>query len=154
MKADSPEGDLTLKRWAHLRLPNGQIARSGWKEKHKPLKNVRMARNVKASNSISPLEIAEVEFYFCTKDGHALALASLYSRPEEELLRDSYKTVWSCQRTGKLTVINVRYIKSVVAMVPHKYNGQHAFFLVEKPGLDIISLSGYQEEDDAVLEGS
>ena len=34
-------------RWARLRLPNGQIARSAWKEKLKPLEQVRMARNVK-----------------------------------------------------------------------------------------------------------
>jgi hypothetical protein len=34
-------------RWARLRLPNGQIARSAWKEKMKPLEAVRMARNVK-----------------------------------------------------------------------------------------------------------
>jgi hypothetical protein len=34
-------------RWARLRLPNGQIARSAWKEKLKPLEQVCMARNVK-----------------------------------------------------------------------------------------------------------
>ena len=33
-------------RWARLRLPNGQIARSAWKEKLKDLEAVRMARNV------------------------------------------------------------------------------------------------------------
>ncbi len=34
-------------RWARIRLPNGQVARSAWKEKQKPLNKVRMARNVK-----------------------------------------------------------------------------------------------------------
>jgi hypothetical protein len=34
-------------RWARLRLPNKQIARSSWKEKLKPLTKLRMARNVK-----------------------------------------------------------------------------------------------------------
>jgi hypothetical protein len=34
-------------RWARLRLPNGQVARSAWKEKLKPLEKVRIARNVK-----------------------------------------------------------------------------------------------------------
>jgi hypothetical protein len=33
--------------WARLRLPNGQIARSAWKEKLKAIEDVRMARNVK-----------------------------------------------------------------------------------------------------------
>jgi len=36
-----------ITRWARLQLPNGQIARSAWKEKLKPLEKVRMARNVK-----------------------------------------------------------------------------------------------------------
>jgi hypothetical protein len=34
-------------KWARLRLPNGQVARSSWKEKLKPLTKVRMARNIK-----------------------------------------------------------------------------------------------------------
>lgn len=37
----------SVRRWARLRLPNGQVARSAWKEKSKPLIKVRMARNVK-----------------------------------------------------------------------------------------------------------
>ena len=36
-------------RWARLWLPNGQVARSAWKEKLKPLMKVRMARNVMVS---------------------------------------------------------------------------------------------------------
>jgi len=39
-------------RWARLRLPNGQIARSAWKEKLKATKDVRMARNVKVFISL------------------------------------------------------------------------------------------------------
>ena len=31
-------------RWARLRPPNGQVVRSAWKEKLKPLEKVRMAR--------------------------------------------------------------------------------------------------------------
>ena len=34
-------------RWSRLRLPNGQIARSFWKEKMKPLDQLRNSRNVK-----------------------------------------------------------------------------------------------------------
>ena len=34
-------------RWARLRLPNGQVARSHWKEALKPLGKLRTARNVK-----------------------------------------------------------------------------------------------------------
>lgn len=37
----------TITRWARLRLPNGQVARSTWKENLKPINKVRMARNIK-----------------------------------------------------------------------------------------------------------
>lgn len=39
--------DSYIRRWARLRLPNGQTARSAWKETLKPLDKVRMSRNVK-----------------------------------------------------------------------------------------------------------
>lgn len=38
-----------ITRWARLRLPTGQVSRSAWKEKLKPVSQVRMARNVKVS---------------------------------------------------------------------------------------------------------
>ncbi|KAG6818948.1 hypothetical protein H0H92_002395, partial [Tricholoma furcatifolium] len=38
---------LKVVRWARIRLPNGQIARSLCKEAEKPLNKLRMARNVK-----------------------------------------------------------------------------------------------------------
>jgi hypothetical protein len=47
-------GVLGIVRWARLRLPNGQIARSAWKELRKPLNKVRMARNVKVCFSLEP----------------------------------------------------------------------------------------------------
>jgi hypothetical protein len=36
-----------VSRWARLRLPTGQIARSAWKEKLKPLEKVRISRNIR-----------------------------------------------------------------------------------------------------------
>ena len=45
--ADVEEWDPRLHRWARLRLPTGQIARSAWKEKRKVLQNVRMSRNIR-----------------------------------------------------------------------------------------------------------
>ena len=41
-------------KWARLRLPNGQIARSAWKEKEKA--KVRIARNVKVSTKFPSIE--------------------------------------------------------------------------------------------------
>lgn len=43
MGSDCPK----ITRWARLRLPNGQVARSRWKEAQKPLKKIRTSRNVK-----------------------------------------------------------------------------------------------------------
>ena len=37
-----------LRCWARMRLPNGMVARSAWKESMKPLNRLRMARCVKA----------------------------------------------------------------------------------------------------------
>ena len=43
-----PEGaSISIRRWARLQLPTGQVARSSWKECLKPLEKVRMSRNVK-----------------------------------------------------------------------------------------------------------
>lgn len=36
-----------IARWARLRLPNGQVARSRWKESQKPLTKIRISRNIK-----------------------------------------------------------------------------------------------------------
>lgn len=44
---DSPIKKVT--RWARLRLPNCQIARSLWKEGQKPIEKVRCSRNIKVS---------------------------------------------------------------------------------------------------------
>jgi len=46
-----PEGPISMKltRWARLRLPNGQVARSAWKENLKTLKHIRIACNIKVS---------------------------------------------------------------------------------------------------------
>jgi len=44
---EQDESEMRVTRWARLRLPNGQVARSAWKEHLKALKQVRMARNVK-----------------------------------------------------------------------------------------------------------
>lgn len=50
-------GSVKVVRWARLRLPNGQIARSAWKECRRPLNKVRMARNVKVNKADCTLGI-------------------------------------------------------------------------------------------------
>jgi hypothetical protein len=46
----SVQSPFPVVRWARLRLPTGQIARSLWSEQSKPLERFRMARNVKVIN--------------------------------------------------------------------------------------------------------
>lgn len=76
----------------------------------------------------------------------ALAIVSVYSEPNPDLLIDSHGSYASCQYFGdnSLVAVNVLHIKSVVAMVPHtpphSKDSEHHFFLVERPGLDIVNL--------------
>ncbi|KAJ7653464.1 hypothetical protein B0H17DRAFT_1147055 [Mycena rosella] len=130
-------GSLSVVRWARLRIPNSQIARSLWKESRCPLDKIRIARNVKILH-YGNHEIAEVHFFFMAEvEGtrEALVLANLYSQPDKEMLRASHRTVWWCN------------CEQVVAMIP--WHGSNSYFLVEKPGLDVIWLSDYAKADDA-----
>ncbi|KAF8220834.1 hypothetical protein L208DRAFT_1331490 [Tricholoma matsutake] len=83
-------------RWARLRLPNGQITCSTWKEKEKA--KVQITRNAKV-----------------------LALISVYSPPHAGLFEASNRTILSCTYHGDahLKVIDISSIVLVVAMIPH-----------------------------------
>ena len=81
-----------------------------------------------------------------------LAMASLYSRPDAELLAISSNTLWSCKHLGDtaVVVVDVRCIEAVVAIVPHSMEilGQEwegRMFVVEKPGLDVSIMAGVVE---------
>jgi hypothetical protein len=102
------------------------------------------------------VRLAEVYFFIHIRhDGEelGLALVSLYSRPDIDLLRVSHDTLWSCEHQGDsaLHFIDVRIIQSVVAMIPHSpvIRGQEAsdrFFLVEKPGFDVALIAGTEDD--------
>lgn len=55
-----PAAEVKVKRWARLRLPNGQIARSAWKETLRPLEQTQMSRNIKVSLHIN-LVFADID---------------------------------------------------------------------------------------------
>jgi hypothetical protein len=58
---------IRIARWARVRLPNGQIVRSLWKEQlASDPRNIRMARNVKVSLSFVLLYLAGLALIFCT----------------------------------------------------------------------------------------
>ena len=77
----------------------------------------------------------------------------MYSLPDETLLQVSMKALWSCCYLGDsaLKFIDVKTIRSVVAMIPHRVSiegrpAEDRFFLVEKPGFDVALMSGVEEE--------
>lgn len=95
----------------------------------------------------------EVLYYFrCKRQNSVLSLAvlSVYSKPDPKLLEASHGTFISCKYLGDdlIQIIDVSRIKSVVAMVPHKLEqyrvGEEHFFLVERPGLDVVRLGGME----------
>ncbi|KAG1732805.1 hypothetical protein EDB19DRAFT_1591707, partial [Suillus lakei] len=101
------------------------------------------------------IQFGEVQFYFqinFNKTVKTLALISLYSMPDYELLRGSYHTLYSCTHQGNeaLVIVEVFAIQAVIAMVPHKLpdNPELCFFLVEKPGLNIAQFAGQIDEDE------
>ena len=81
-----------------------------------------------------------------------LAVISVYSEPDPELLIASHGTLISCNYLGdsSLQVIDVSCIQSVVAMVPHKlekHRGEDDYrFMVERPGLDVVRLGGGEDD--------
>ncbi|EGO03229.1 hypothetical protein SERLA73DRAFT_119031 [Serpula lacrymans var. lacrymans S7.3] len=140
-----------ITRWARIRLPNGQVGRSLWKEALKAKGKCRVARNVKLLLS-GKLVFAEVYYYFilCMQNNsekRPVALVSFYSEPHNTLLKASFGTVWSCTSQGdsSLHVVSIKAILSVVAMVPHtpfptSNDVTERFFVVEKPGLDVAHM--------------
>jgi hypothetical protein len=95
------------------------------------------------------LNFGEVLFYFQASVGgttQTLALVSIYSPPDLNLLRLSSQTLWACRHQGtvSLRVIDFKTIISVVAMVPLPHIPD-LFFVVEKMGLDVADLAGSDE---------
>ncbi|THU75988.1 hypothetical protein K435DRAFT_904777 [Dendrothele bispora CBS 962.96] len=150
----------TVTRWAKLRLPNGQMARSTWHEERSNQK-VRIARMVKIIDQ-GETYVGEIRYFFyfreeVTNHVHPLCVVSLFSPPDQELLKLSEHTVYLAQHQGDqaLRVFNAKKIDSVVAMVPDfraqsdgsvdVIDGQ--YFLVEKPYKKLRTLSGELEED-------
>jgi hypothetical protein len=80
----------------------------------------------------------------------ALALVSMYSAPHPELLNKSQNTLISVTHSGNpsLKVVDIRSIESVVAVIPHTLfqDGSSRFFVVEKPGLELVHMSGFDKD--------
>jgi hypothetical protein len=105
---------------------------------------------------------AEVYYYFQLQifdDLHTLALISVYSMPDLTLWELLHKTIKSCQylADAQLVIIDVKTIRSVVAMVPHKVIlpgkavTEECWFVVKKPGLEAVEIGGFIEDFDKVM---
>ncbi|KAG2099859.1 uncharacterized protein F5147DRAFT_754682 [Suillus discolor] len=86
-----------------------------------------------------------------------IAVISVFSAPDADLVQLSNQTVLSCKYLGDegLCVVDVTSIKSVVAMIPHRPtlpSGviEDRFFVLERPGLDIYQFGVEQDQEDEV----
>ncbi|KAL1937343.1 hypothetical protein VTO73DRAFT_13804 [Trametes versicolor] len=150
-------------RWARLELPNGQIARTAWKEEALEMRGKKPRRSRMVKASLADGRIAEVRYFFegaAHGDTFALAMLSVFSAPDADLYRETFGVLWACNYAGDTSrvVVDAKDIVSVVAMVPlpctpaeadepdaaQKY--EERYFLVEKPGLDIAFLGGYAQD--------
>jgi hypothetical protein len=80
---------------------------------------------------------------------HTLAVGTLFSEPDADLLNSSYSTVYACKLTDRVKVFHVQCVEAVVAMIPYfkvtQDDGniitpENEYFLLEKPGLEITQL--------------
>ncbi|KAF8197204.1 hypothetical protein K438DRAFT_1585224, partial [Mycena galopus ATCC 62051] len=93
----------------------------------------------------------EVQFFFqatIKSEEQTLALISVYSKPDAELLEQSFQTIAECEYFGdeSLGVIKVQQIQAGIGMVPIGDDGQ--YFVTEKLGLDIEAMGGAQEDPE------
>ncbi|KAH9050836.1 hypothetical protein EDB87DRAFT_1696226 [Lactarius vividus] len=108
--------------WGKLQLPNGQKARSVWQEAN-VLTKPRRSSCVEV-NYNEDLRIANVLYYFYIRfrdDRYPLAMVSLFSKPDPEILLESSGAVHLCDQItgcGGVAVIPITAVHSVVAMIP------------------------------------
>ncbi|KIO06783.1 hypothetical protein M404DRAFT_138210, partial [Pisolithus tinctorius Marx 270] len=145
-------------QWARLQLPNGQVVRSLWREQLKQLEKLHVSQNVKFIHA-GQERFGEVQYFvrlatrtlvngqMPDRDGFVnVALIQLYTFPDESLLLLSSQTVISSKLTEETIIIDVKKIKSIIGMIPHKPTFMSGItedhcFIVEKPGLDVLQLS-------------
>ncbi|TBU26950.1 hypothetical protein BD311DRAFT_697446 [Dichomitus squalens] len=124
-------------KWGRLRLPNGQVAGTAWKEKEgerrgRPVHRSRMSLILLNNMNVQLTDnrIAEVQYFFRLKkmrdDGGTddvdltLAMVSMFMPPDPAIVRESHGALIACRYRGDESreVVDAKDIKSVVAMVP------------------------------------
>ena len=106
----------------------------------------------------------QVEFYFRYKildQIHALALVHLFSPPDQDNLKSSHGTVWTCHYLGNegIRVVKVTDIEAVVSIIPfaredgNAYRKNMVYFVMERVGMAMGILgqpddAGEDDDDD------
>lgn len=103
-------------------------------------------------------EFGEVQFFFLNQPEDnispavAYAVVSIYSCPDQTILKESSQTLWVCLYTGttNLHLVPAKSIISLVSMqplipLPDEVPGR--WFVVEKSGLDDADLTEQREEE-------
>ncbi|KIM56828.1 hypothetical protein SCLCIDRAFT_29257 [Scleroderma citrinum Foug A] len=138
-----------ITKWAWLRLPNGQIARSAWREKLHLPDQIHVSCNVKFFSQ-GTTQCGEVQFFTRLAVGdneHAEFIdvtivcmySTLYSTPDAKLLQLLHHVVLASQLTDTISVILVKQITGVIAMIPQQMVlplgvEQEVYCLMEQPG--------------------
>lgn len=88
---------------------------------------------------------------------HHIAVGSFFGPPDNHLLQISSKTYWSVQhqRDADVRAFLVESIDSCVMMGPDEQyrhyrddeSAEDRWFLMEKPGLKLANMMGYQEDN-------
>lgn len=139
--SDAQAKKYKIHKWGRLRLPNGQIATSKWREDERR-GSVRRARNVLVgillfilSSMLISLQqlmkdemeyVAEMIFYTSISvslpnggtEEKIVGLASFYGDPDAELHFNSFETYWTSHHEHRYEFIDVKCIKEVVMMAP------------------------------------
>ncbi|OJT06314.1 hypothetical protein TRAPUB_2832 [Trametes pubescens] len=161
---DNPVPDTWIPevfRWARLELPQGQIARTAWKECNWEAHG----RQPRRGRMLTGDRFAEIQYFFrytINNIDRALAMVAPFLGPDEDILAESEGALLACTYCGAVArhVIPVQEIMSVVAMVPLPLTPQEAahddaqdlrenrYFVIEKLGLDVAYMGGTRERQE------
>ncbi|KIN94644.1 hypothetical protein M404DRAFT_167725 [Pisolithus tinctorius Marx 270] len=153
-----------IKKWARLCLPNGQVACSAWRESLRPPEQLRVSRNIKCPcDGIT--RCAKVQYFtrlpVQAADGNwtftNVAIVRLYSVPDKDLLKLSNHVLLASQLLNAISVIHVKQIISVIAMIPRQVVlpsgiAELVYCMMERPRFDVsdwgVPYSMYVKRDD------
>jgi hypothetical protein len=85
-------------------------------------------------------QYAEVLYYFFVENKdlwYTLAAVKMYSPPDPQILEDTYSTTKVCRLLGDdgVKIVDVKWIREVVAMIPFTCSGRHSdsseYYLLE-----------------------